>query len=144
MNFSTTTKLSVLAFFAFATLNSCKKEKDDEQVTPEAVATFEVASPEEGKEYHHGMEIPITIAIAATSELHGYEVTLTNTTTNEVVFEVHQHAHSQNLLIDESWINNVEDHSSMVLQVDAVIDHDGTIESKTVSFHCHPEMGGTH
>jgi len=141
--FSKSTSL-IICIVASLTLPSCKKEKDETHPTPAPAATFTVSSPEEGKEYHHGMTIPITATISAASEMHGFEATITNTTTEEIVFEIHQHAHGEIIILDTSWTNNVAEHSSMVLVIEAVIDHDGTIESKTVSFHCHPEMGGTH
>jgi len=42
--------------------------------------------------------------------------------------------------INTFWVNNVKHHSNMVLHIDAMTDHFGAFEQKSITFHCHPKM----
>ena len=85
-----------------------------------------------------GDTIMIHATITSTEEIHGYTLLLENTTTSTVIMDIEEHAHDLTTHIHEMWVNNVSGHTDMKLTVTAIIDHEGTEVSETVSFHCHP------
>lgn len=115
---------------------SCKK---DEETTPEVTVTFSITEPVAGTEFGLGDTVHMHVHITGSAELHGYEVNLINTSDGDtVVYENHLHDHGTSYSIEDFWVNDVDVHSDMVLQVKAFIDHDDNFKVKNVNFHCHP------
>lgn len=123
-------------FFVFS---GCD-DNDDEPVTPtDPVVSFNFSSPEAGQTFSKGDTVFINGSISFENDMHGYEVSLINSSHGDtVVFNKHEHMDGKQFHIHEHWVNNVDHHSDMKLQIDALTDHAGTKETKTVSFHCHP------
>lgn len=136
MNTTHKTLLLIVALFTF-TFTACK---DDEETTTPEVPTveFTFTNPEGGKMYGRGDTVHIDGMISWENELHGYELTLTNTTMDSVVYTSHGHEDTKMIHIHKMWVNNVMHHSDMKLTIDALTDHDGTKETKAILFHCHP------
>jgi len=133
----------MLASSSLLTTTACEKEDDDDPITSTtpivAPLTVDVQQPTAGATFGLGETVPIEVVIKSTEELHGYEFYLRNTSQNNtVVMEDHVHTHGTTIRIQESWVNNVTDHSDMELEVVAYGDHDGSTHSHKVSFHCHP------
>lgn len=99
---------------------------------------FQFTNPEAGKIYGKGDTVFVAGMLQWEKELHGYEMTLTNTSTDSVVFSAHGHEDTKMLNISQMWINNVAGHSNMKLTIDAVTDHEGAKQSQDIHFHCHP------
>ena len=77
--------------------------------------------------------------ISADTEMHGYELSITNTSNgNQQVYHKHAHEDASMYHIHDHWINDVSGHSDMVLTIKATMDHEGTEKVHTVMFHCHP------
>ncbi|MCB0735694.1 MAG: hypothetical protein H6608_09540 [Flavobacteriales bacterium] len=136
----TINKTSILALaIGILFISSCKK---DETPTPtdEATTTITITSPEMHHTYMFGDTVVIHGMITSASELHGYEIELKNVSQDTVVLFKEEHAHSTEEHFDAMWVNDVTGHSDMLLTIRAIIDHEGTSESKTASFHCHPKM----
>ncbi len=108
---------------------------------PEITAKITIDNPEAGTTFMGGDTINIHAMIETQGEIHGYEVRLTNLSTNEEVLTYEAHEHDQSMIhYSEKWVNNVSGHSDMSLTVKVLIDHDGNEVSETVNFHCHPMM----
>ena len=140
-----------LSLFAIA----CKKEgctdpnatnysaeaKDDDGSCqyPEPMTSFDISAPLEDAVYSLNQTVHINAVITTDEEPHGYEIYIRNTSNNdEVVFSVMDHAHTSPISIHEEWINTVQQHSDMELEIRLIIDHDGNYLSEAVNFHCHP------
>lgn len=114
-------------------LDACKK---DEEHANEA--TIEIITPQEGQMFHSGETVTIQATLTGKESLHGWKVEIRKAADNSVVFEADAHDHALSFAINETWTNNVTEHTNLVLEVFAQLDHDGTLTSKKVNFHAHP------
>ncbi len=114
--------------------------KDENPVTDSSPAvSFEFSSPGEGATFSKGDTIFINGMISHTTDMHGYEVSIINTSHNDtIVYNKHQHMDGKMFHIHDHWVNSVEHHSNMTLKIEAITDHAGTKEHNEVAFHCHP------
>ena len=126
--------LPTLVLFSLVALNACKK--DDGHHANEA--TIEISSPTEGQMVMGGATLEIKATLTGRESLHGWKVEIRKQSDNSLVFEADAHDHDLVLNINESWTNNVTEHTNLVLEVFALLDHDGTMTSKKVNFHAHP------
>ncbi|MFT5511878.1 MAG: hypothetical protein ACI8SE_000272 [Bacteroidia bacterium] len=121
-----------------ATLFSACKD-DDPTIVEDPSVVFDFSSPISGAMYGKGDTVFIDGMISYTKDLHGYKVSITNTSNSDtVVFNNHEHIDSKTFHIHEHWVNNVNYHSNMMLKIEAITDHAGTSETKELMFHCHP------
>ena len=126
----------LLAFTALF-FSSCKDEDPIVEEDPKVV--FDFSSPTAGAMFGLGDTIHIDGKISHTIDMHGYEVSIINTSHNDtVVFNDHGHVDGKMFHIHETWVNNVSDHSNMTLKIEAITDHAGNSETKEIMFHCHP------
>jgi len=126
-NIAIITLVSVVSF----SIISCKKKKENE-------ITIELTSKVEGEKFSKDQKVSIKGTITASSEdIHEYTITIKNETSGATEFTKTEHANAKSISFDESWINNVSDHSDMMLTI-AAEDHDGKKETFTAHFHCHP------
>lgn len=127
--------LFLLAFVvpALISLNACKKEEDHGNE-----ATITITSPQEGQMFHQGEAVAIKATLTGKESLHGWAIELRKKSDDMVLLQKSAHVHDLTLTIDESWTNNVTEHTDLVLEVFVQLDHDGTKTSKVVNFHAHP------
>ena len=125
--------LSVLALTTLTVFNGCTSQ---EQSTNEA--SFDIISPTQDQMFHPGEAVPIKATLTGKEPLHGWSVEIRKKADGTVLFAKSLHTHGPTLGIDESWTNDLADHTDLVLEVFAQLDHDGTLASKTVDFHAHP------
>lgn len=125
--------LPTIAIFSLVALNACKKDDHDHNE-----ATIEISSPTEGQMVMAGGNLAIKATLTGTESLHGWKVELRKKADNTVLFTADNHDHQMVLTIDEVWTNNVTEHTDLVLEVFAQLDHDGTFATKTVNLHAHP------
>lgn len=119
----------------------CKKEKEEAIVaeeTPPVAASITIEEPISGVTIEAADTVWIHVDINRAEEMHGYEAMLINLTTNDTVWDVHEHDHGTAFHIEDFWVNNVTDHSDMRFKVIAILDHEENETVKTVDFHCHP------
>ena len=125
--------LPLITLLSLVLLDSCKK---DEAHANEA--TIDITSPQEGQMFHQGETVNIKATLTGKESLHGWEVVVRKKSDGAVLFEKDAHVHDLILIIDESWTNSLTDHTDLVLEVFAQLDHDGTKTSKVINFHAHP------
>lgn len=125
--------LLALVVPALLSLNACKKEEDHGNE-----ATIDILSPQEGQMFHQGEAVPIKAKLTGKETLHGWEIEIRKKSDGTVLFQKSVHVHDLTLTVDETWTNDVTEHTDLVLEVFAQLDHDGTKTSKSVNFHAHP------
>lgn len=117
---------------AITVLAACK-QKNNNIVDP-AQVSIDIAAPLQGQTFSKGDTININATINYPTELHGYEVKITDTTTGFVVYDDAQHMHDNHFTIADKWVNASADSAGLKLQIIAEIDHDGNIAQKEVNF----------
>jgi hypothetical protein len=116
--------ISILLLLSLVIWTGCQKES--EPVT----ATLTLIEPTAGDTIPAGE----ALHMQGTGELHGYSLTLTNLTTNQVVYSGSNDNHQTSYAFDEHWVNMEGVTSSMRLTLVVNLDHDGTTSSKSVEF----------
>lgn len=104
----------------------------------EADVQIQITSPLADAMYHLGDTVKIQGTITGNVEMHGYEVKIKNLSQGNVAFITDYHDHGATFTINEFWVNNVITHSDMRLVVKVEVDHNGTMVSDSLNFHCHP------
>lgn len=122
---------------AITVLAACK-QKNNNIVDP-AQVSIDIAAPLQGQTFSKGDTININASINYPTELHGYEVKITDTTTGFVVYDDAQHMHDNHFTIADKWVNASADSEGLKLQIIAEIDHDGNIAQKEVNFGYIPD-----
>jgi len=107
---------------------SCEKHHDP------ITATLTLLEPQAGDTVMAGEALHMHGTVVGTGELHGYSLTLTNLTTNQVVFSGSNSSHQTSYAFDEHWVNLEGATSNMRLNLVVNLDHDGTTTSKSVEF----------
>lgn len=122
-----------------ATVVSCKKDQAEEEHEPAAVPTFTIDTPIENQSFAYGDTIKITGMITSETDMHGYNVRLIDLSTNMNLIDKVYHEHGNSFTFSESKKNTVSDTTQMTIIIDAAIDHDGNIATKSRSITCYPQ-----
>jgi hypothetical protein len=125
------TTLSVIICLAVI-LFSCKKHNG----ATSAIITF--IEPTEGDILQFGEELHIEGTIQGDGELHGYSLSLINSTTGQTLLSNSTHDHAETFSFHEHWSNNLTDTSNVKIIVVADLDHDGGKTSKEINVVCLP------
>jgi hypothetical protein len=120
-------------------ISSCSEEETPVIDNPQV--EFNIQNPSSGAMFHSGDTVRVQGTITYPKSMHGYELSLINSSQNDtMVFSEHEHIDSKSIEINTFWVNDVKHHSNMELHIDAMTDHFGAFERKTITFHCHPKM----
>lgn len=114
-------------------LFSCKKEKKSEPENVTAVVTL--TNPNEGDTIHGNFTINGTIA--GTANLHGYQVTITNTSNDSIIYQNEVHDHLADFTVNQTVNHGFLSYTPLKLNLVVALDHDGNTVSKTVQFTVH-------
>lgn len=127
---------AILTFF----ITSCSKKEQNPSPSsnPAEKAVFNIQSPKEGTIFNLGDTVWLKGTVTSTGDLHGYDVKITNTTSQSVVFFGGDHLHGNTIVLNAFWVNNVKSSSEMVFELAIAKNHSGDIERQRVNFHCHP------
>lgn len=115
-------------------LGSCHKHDS----VDESDVTIEIISPREGQRFLSGEQVPIRARITSTETLHGWAVEIRKKSDGHVLFSENLRDHKKAFTIEKSWESAVAEHTDLILEVFAQIDHDGKKTSKQLTFHAHP------
>lgn len=74
--------------------------------------------------------------VQAETELHGYEVTLQNLTTNLETIITSAHTHANAFTISGFWVNKVAVNSNMRANFVVAVNHEGDTASYAIDFIC--------
>lgn len=126
----------ILAVTATITLYSCQK-KDSTPADPAAV-NISISSPTATDVFHTGDSIHINADVSYATELHGYEVKITDTASNMVLYDETQHIHDDHFTIRDIWVNTASQKASLKLSLIVAVDHDGNNVEKDLYFQYQP------
>jgi hypothetical protein len=102
-------------------------------------ATIEFIEPTIGDTFNFADEVHAEGTVTSNGEMHGFTLTITNTTTGSLVYEASSQEHLSNYSFHEHWINNVTDTSNLQIDIKAILNHDGTSITKSVDVVCLPQ-----
>lgn len=120
----------ILSIFTAVIFAACQK-KDDTQPDPQKV-TINLLSPATEQTSHHGDTLHMNADVNYISELHGYEIELSDSATGNVYFSDDQHVHSDHFSIREIWPDTLSQNTRLMLKITVEVDHDGNVATKTV------------
>lgn len=120
---------------SIATLG-CQK-KDNTTPTPASV-DISIESPTASIVYHAGDTIFMNADIAYSTELHGYEVKVTDTASGLIVYDDGQHVHDDHFSIRDKWVSAGNTALVYKLAIIVALDHDGNNAEKDIYFKYEP------
>lgn len=97
-------------------------------------ATLTFLEPQAGDTVIAGEALHMHGTVVGSGELHGYSLTLTNLTTNQVVYSGSNATHQSSYAFDEHWVNMEGATSIMKLSLVVNLDHEGNTTTKSVEF----------
>lgn len=112
--------------------------EDDHHAHPEVTIDYSLTYLSDHKTFMHMDTVKMHGNVSANVELHGYTLTLKNITADTVVYSESGHLHHHHFAIDAYWVNQVKMHSDMRMTIEVATDHEGSMHSKSIDFHCHP------
>lgn len=124
------------ALIALCCFAACQK-KDDMAVDTSKVIT-NITSPVNGAIYHNGDTVHIVADVAYPSELHGYEIEITDTSNGNILFTADDHVHTDHFSIDEHWVGSTLQPKGLRLRIITSIDHNGNKATKERYFSLQP------
>lgn len=113
-------------------------QKTDGVAPDPAKVTISITSPQPGQLFHNGDTVYINATVNYPSELHGYEVKVTDTTSGFILYDDAEHVHDDHFVIADKWPCTTSQPVGLKLELIADIDHTGDIANKAVSFVCTP------
>jgi len=119
-----------LSIFTAIIFTACQK-KDNTQPDPQKV-TIDLLSPASEQVVHHGDTLQMNADISYVSELHGYEIELSDSATGNIYFADDQHVHSDHFSIREIWPDTLSQNARLKLKITVEVDHNGNEAVKTV------------
>jgi hypothetical protein len=125
----------IIVFFAVFAFGCQRQDK----VTPStADLKIEINSPQEGQVFKPSDTVFIKANAEYPGELHGYEIAITNTETDSVLYNDERDIHLEHFTIDDQWIGNLAQATALKLSVTVYVDHDGNKKTKEINFSVKP------
>ncbi|MDF3026467.1 MAG: hypothetical protein K0S23_774 [Fluviicola sp.] len=119
-------------------LSACKKDKKTNSTTEEEnhpTAIITITSPLENDTIQGNFTV--TGTIDGTENLHGYQVTVTNTLNDSIIYQNEVHDHLADFTINQAVSQTYTTFTPLKLEVLVALDHDGNTAVKTVHFVVH-------
>lgn len=120
----------ILSIFTAIIFTACQK-KDDTQPDLQKVV-INLLSPTDAQTLHTGDTLHMDADVTYPSELHGYEIELSDSATGNVFFSDDEHVHSDHFSIRETWPDTLSQNTRLMLKITVEVDHDGHEATKTV------------
>ena len=131
---NTSVFFKALLIFGLATplfLSSCDKEHEHNS------AVIEIDEPLAGQVFEQGDTVFIHAHATGEADLHGYELTLSNLSNDEVLFTESGHEHGLSLHMETFWVNDIAATADVKLEVTVILSHEGDeVETEAVEFNC--------
>jgi hypothetical protein len=121
----------IAGIFAATILFAACQKKDNTPADPDKV-NIAWTQPYDGQEYHKGDTVFINSDITYSTELHGYEISITDSATGTVYFADDEHVHGDHFSINEFWVDTLSSPAKLKVQLTVEIDHDGHEASKSL------------
>ena len=128
--------INMLAIPGLLSLAACQRSDD---VTPDAnKVAIVITNPTEGQTFHRGDTVFMNAAVQYVSELHGYELTITNVANNAVLFDEDDHVHDDHFTISNYWVDTLSQPADLKINLTAEIDHNGNEADKSILIKTQP------
>lgn len=128
-------KIFILAILALTV--GCKKKTKNTEASQQVV--INVQEPVLNQIYHQNDTLWVRGNATNNSELHGYEVTIRNTNTNQYYLNQGYHTHGSSLQFEEFWKVNVSDTNVLEIEIKVDADHSGNYITKKVQVTAYPQ-----
>lgn len=128
--------ITIICGGAILILAACQK-KGNIAADP-AKVNIQINSPAQGQTFRSNDTVNINSSISYPSELHGYEVMITDTSTGFIVYDDAQHTHTDHFTIGDKWSTAVSKPTALKLTIIANIDHTGNNATKELFFEIIP------
>lgn len=119
------------SLFNFVFLSACKKDADSANPVLPTV-TFQVNQPIDNQIYNVGDTIKINATITSSADLHGWGLAITRKGDDSLCYSWVNHYHTSSYSIDQRWVNTLNQDTTLMLSVDAAINHSGDVVSKKI------------
>lgn len=126
----------IISLALLIVLAACQK-KDNTPAQPDKIS-ININTPANGTNFRKGDTISVNADISYISQLHAYEVSIKNKSTNEVVFDEYEHVYTDKFSINTSWVDSLQEETDLTMQVIIQIDHDGHQSTKELTLHSKP------
>jgi hypothetical protein len=126
----------ISGIFLTLCITSCQKK--DNTLIDASQVVINISSPQQNQTYHMGDTIQINADVTYPTELHGYEVKITDTVTGFIVYDDAVHVHDDHFSIQDKWVNTATQPQNLKLQLIALLDHNGDDATKNLNFYYKP------
>lgn len=110
---------------------------DESESALENTAKITINSPGNDGIFKEGETISINADAVGEFPLHGWNLKIVNKLKNTTIFEKKGEAHKTDLHVEAQWVVKITEHTDMQLQFSVELNRKGTLETKTVNFHCY-------
>ena len=129
-------KQTIIAFVLLLTLGAC--QKNGNAAADPSKVVIDINTPQAGQVFKSGDSIVINAEVSYPSELHGYEVRITDTLSGFILYDSAVHVHNSQFNISNVWNCTTTKVLGLKLDVIADIDHNGTQGIQSLRFQCNP------
>lgn len=123
--------------FIFACILASCQKKDTTIATP-ADVVISITSPAPAQIFRNGDTVHIAAAVSYPSELHGYELVISDSSSGDIYFDYAEHVHNDHFTIDQDWACSGSTAKTLQLKLTTEIDHDGNEADKIIYFKYQP------
>jgi|GEM_PF-858516 hypothetical protein len=128
MNVNLAYKQIIAIVMVAGIFSSCQK-KDETPPQPDQVHVT-INTPTENQEFAPGDTVWVNAHVSYVSQLHGYELKITDSESGAELYEYEAHTHGSEFDISQYWVNTLATKRKLKLEIETVIDH----ESNTAHF----------
>lgn len=121
-----------IALLAILTFSAC--QKNDSIPFDSSKLNVAITQPLATQIFKKGDTVFIAATANYISELHGYEISIMDTTSKNIYFDLDEHVHAASFQIDTFWIDTLNVNANLQLKFDVEADHNGNGASKSVYF----------
>lgn len=119
-----------LLLAASVSLMACSKKQTEPSTN--AQIGIDIISPEDGRTFHKGDTMNINCHMTYNNIMHGYELSVVDTATNQVLFDYAEHVHSDSFTVLQIFVPQGSSTVVMKVTLRTEIDHNGTEAEKQV------------
>lgn len=113
-------------------------QKTNSVVADPARVKIAITTPADGQTFTSKDTVYISGSVQYDGEMHGYEVTITDTATGFIVYDEAQHVHTDHFEINGKWTTTVTKPVVFRMVVASSIDHGGDTASRELYFTIKP------
>lgn len=126
------TQIFLISLLCILTFSAC--QKNDSIPFDSTKLNMAIARPLGAQVFQKGDTVFVSATADYISELHGYEISILDTATQTVYFDLDKHVHAASFQIDTFWVDTLNVKANLQLKFDVEADHNGNGATKSVYF----------